>query len=70
MRWIKVAEKVEKKYGTYVDKNKDERMFICPECDEPILEEDYPCFHEAVCPICGYDYENDKYEEEDEEDDG
>ena len=65
MKWIKVAEHVEKVYDTYVDK--EERMFICPECDEPILEEDYPCFQESVCPICGYDYINDKYE--DEEDD-
>lgn len=33
----------------------------CVDCDDIILYEDYPEFFEigAVCPICGYDFEED-----------
>lgn len=55
MEWEKIAKKIEKVYGSIVDW--DERFFICPECDEPIYEVDYPYIeltmaNDAICPVC------------------
>lgn len=58
-------------YGVY----HNEEMFQCPECDEPILEEDYGSeFTESrftwTCPICGFNWITERYDkmDEDEED--
>lgn len=50
--WEKLATAVEKNgYDTEV--NWDEEYFICPYCEEPILECDFPKNKECACPICG-----------------
>ncbi len=63
--WKTVASIVQSQYG---DVNFEEGYFICPECDEPIFNQDWEDSDmlEAgayVCPVCGailglsYDYE-------------
>lgn len=39
MNWKEAAYLCETVYRTYVDWKR--RFFICPECDEPIYEEDW-----------------------------
>lgn len=63
--WEQAANWVDKIYDTYVnlDREDEDRCFICPECGEPILEEDFPEldsyaeFYEEgellfYCPVC------------------
>lgn len=59
--WEYVAHKVQADYGAYVDW--EERFYLCPECGEPIYEDDW---HETdfvvpenctSCPICDFIYE-------------
>ena len=50
MSWEQAARYCEDVFGTYVDL--EERFFICPECDEPIYEEDYEGHDFSMCPIC------------------
>lgn len=56
--WEEIAEKVAEDFGVMVDD--EDRFFICPECGEPIYEDDWKesdCLGadgEAwYCPICG-----------------
>lgn len=59
IRWIDRAEQVEENYGTLVDYT--ERFYICPECGEPVYEDDWDMedFEDRICPICGfYDLED------------
>lgn len=57
--WEKVAKLVDEVYDTFV--NWEERFFICPECGEPIYEEDWGVELEAYgipyCPICENEYD-------------
>ena len=48
--WKELAEIVESVYGGYVDW--DEEFFICPECNEIILSEDFPHYSGYMCPVC------------------
>ena len=51
IKWVgKKRRYCEDVFGTYVDL--EERFFICPECDEPIYEEDYEGHDFSMCPIC------------------
>ena len=56
MVWEKMARIFEQNYGGHV--NWEERFFICPECGEPIYEEDWDNFDlidgddNFICPIC------------------
>lgn len=50
MIWEQAARYCEDVFGTYVDL--EERFFICPECDEPVYEEDYEEHDFSMCPIC------------------
>lgn len=50
MNWEQAAKFCEDTFGIYV--NWEERFFICPECDEPILEEDWENDDLSICPIC------------------
>ena len=54
--WENVARYCQEVYGAYIDW--DEGFFECPECGEPIYEEDYNQESdyyrngEMICPIC------------------
>lgn len=48
--WEDAARFCEETFGVYVDW--EERFFICPECDEPVLEEDWENHNWERCPIC------------------
>ena len=51
MIWGEMANRIIDFYGGFV--NWDERFFLCPDCEEPIYEEDYPEWEDGiVCPIC------------------
>ena len=40
-------------YGVFIDW--DEPFYICPECQEPIYDEDWTEEElEELCPICGF----------------
>lgn len=54
-KWEKVANYVAQVYGTFVDW--DEKFFECPECDEPIYEEDWQDDELEICPVCGFEWE-------------
>lgn len=52
--WEINAKAIEKTYGNYV--NWEERFYICPECGELVLEEDWS-EEELImfmCPICEF----------------
>ena len=53
MNWKEAAHLCETVYGTYV--NWEERFFICPECDEPIYEEDWEDIDLSFCPVCEFE---------------
>lgn len=48
--WEEAALYCKKTFGVYI--NWEERFFICPECEEPILEEDWKEENLVRCPIC------------------
>lgn len=48
--WEKAAKFCEETFGTFVDW--EERFFICPECQEPLLEEDWDEHDFTTCPVC------------------
>lgn len=53
--WEKNAIIIETIYGGYVDW--EERFYICPECEEPIYEDDWRG-ENVICPVCGFDGED------------
>ena len=50
MTWEEAAEYCYMTFGVQVDH--EERFFICPECGEPIYEEDWEGHDFSMCPIC------------------
>lgn len=56
MTWEQAAKMCEIVYGIYV--NWEERFFICPECDEILLEEDWDEHNWEFCPICEFEWED------------
>ena len=50
MTWEQAAEYCYLTFGIQVDY--EERFFMCPECDEPIYEEDWGDCDFSMCPIC------------------
>lgn len=56
--WKYNVKTIEKVYGSYV--NWEERFYICPECGEPVYEEDWDDEHLKyfLCPICEFEDDN------------
>ena len=52
--WADTAKYCEETYGSFVDW--DERFFICPECEEPVYEEDLSDDGWQTCPVCGFNF--------------
>ena len=56
--WEKFAKCCQEVYGVFIDW--EERFFICPECAEPIYEEDWSTDElmelGGCCPVCGMDW--------------
>lgn len=50
MDWREAAHYCHMTFGVHVDY--EERFFMCPECDEPIYEEDWEGYDLSMCPIC------------------
>ena len=50
MDWTAAAVYCEETYGVYANWN--EGFFICPECGEPIYQEDWRGHDFSICPIC------------------
>lgn len=52
--WESQAVLAESIFGVYVDWN--ERFYICPECGEPVYDNDWTEeeLSSVFCPICGY----------------
>lgn len=48
--WEAAAKFCEDTFGSYVDW--EERFFHCPECDEPLLFEDWNDHDWSMCPVC------------------
>lgn len=49
--WQEAAIYCEENFGSFV--NWTERYFICPECNEPIYEEDWEDrYYWDSCPVC------------------
>ncbi len=62
--WYINACIVEETFGGFV--NREEEFYICPECGEPVYKCDWTEHElaEAICPICGFDIEDEMEEEE------
>ena len=52
--WYDMARKCEEDYGSQVDY--EEGFFVCPECGEPLLAEDWPEHNWNTCPICEFEF--------------
>lgn len=52
--WLEAALYCEETFGVHV--NMKERFFICPECGEPILFEDWRGHDWDYCPICEFEF--------------
>lgn len=52
--WEWNANTVREIYGCYVDY--EERFYNCPDCGEPVYEEDWleEVMAEFICPICEF----------------
>lgn len=53
--WLEAGVYCEETYGMTL--NTKEGYFICPDCGEPILEEDWTKhWNWDHCPICGFNF--------------
>ena len=53
--WFNASRHCVKTYGSALDR--EERFFVCPECGEPIYEDDWEDHDDwEVCPVCGFDF--------------
>ena len=53
-KWEQIARHVKAVYDYFVDW--DDRVFICPDCGEPIYECDWADNDLTTCPICDFDW--------------
>lgn len=57
--WEANAKIVEEVYGGFVDW--EERFYNCPECGEPIYEDDWTTrYLLELCPVCGFSDESEE----------
>ena len=54
MDWLVAAIYCEEEYG--ISLNTKEGYFVCPECTEPLYEEDWKNHNWETCPICGFEF--------------
>ena len=54
MNWLVAATYCEEEYG--ISLNTKDGYFICPECAEPLYEEDWKHHNWETCPICGFEF--------------
>lgn len=54
MNWEEVALHCYHTYGTYIDWK--EHFFICPDCQEPIYQEDWEFEDLDICPVCEFQW--------------
>lgn len=61
-KWEENARTVETVFGGFVDW--EERFYLCPECDEPVYEEDWndDDLFDMLCPICEYSNHEEDWE--------
>ena len=53
--WLEAGTYCEEEFGMRLDTK--EGWFVCPECGEPILEEDWVDHDNwEECPICGFNF--------------
>lgn len=50
MNWETAMTYCAETFGVQADL--EERFFICPECGEPIYEEDWEGYDLSMCPVC------------------
>lgn len=66
MLWENLAKYCQEVYGVFI--NWEERFFICPECAEPIYEDDWSVDElmelGGCCPVCYMDWYEGEEEEE------
>ena len=67
--WQMAAEIAEDVFDMPVDY--DEGYFICPDCGEPLYDEDWPNWHWEYCPICHFPIDENYYDNDwDDKEDG
>lgn len=54
MNWKETAKMCQMVFGAHIDW--EERFFECPECGEPLLEEDWKEHNFCECPICEFNF--------------
>ena len=52
--WLEAAVLCEELYG--VETNMKEGYFVCPECGEMLLSEDWSDYNWETCPICKFEF--------------
>lgn len=53
--WLEAGTYCEETFGATL--MTEEGFFVCPECGEPIFEEDWRNHDDwEVCPICGFEF--------------
>ena len=52
--WLEAGVYCEETFGTAM--NAKEGFFICPECGEPLFEEDFKGHRWDTCPICDFEF--------------
>ena len=52
--WLEAGIYCEETYGMTL--NVTEGYFVCPECGEPLFEEDWRNHDWNECPICGFEF--------------
>jgi transcription elongation factor Elf1 len=60
MKWEEAAKLCELVYGIFADY--EERYFECPDCGEPLYEDDWFDWSFESCPVCGLNWEQEAEE--------